>query len=184
MPSDHLSKLVVEFSVLGFPLLFRFCAEAFDLSLIVSQHSFQDRSRQTSKILKTTEKRLCQMCSARRRHIVITANPAYRALGCELASSPAAALVLVQDEPEVLVIGGEMLYRTFLPAAGRLYLTLVATRIEDGDAFFPPWEPGEWVETGRETRARDEGNPFDLTFLRLDRAVVDGDDGVDGIPAT
>ncbi|NCA87577.1 MAG: dihydrofolate reductase [Gammaproteobacteria bacterium] len=120
----------------------------------------------------------------RRRHIVITANPAYRALGCELASSPAAALALVQDEPEVLVIGGEMLYRTFLPAAGRLYLTLVATRIEDGDAFFPPWEPGEWVETGRETRARDEGNPFDLTFLRLDRAVVDGDDGVDGIPAT
>ena len=108
----------------------------------------------------------------RRRHIVVTANPMYRAPGCELASSPAAALALVQDEPEILVIGGEMLYRALLPAAGRLYLTLVATRIEDGDAFFPEWAPDEWVESGRETRARDEGNPHDLTFLRLDRVAA------------
>lgn len=109
----------------------------------------------------------------RRRHIVITANPDYRAPGCELAPSPAAALCLVQGEPEVLVIGGETLYRALLPLAGRLYLTLVATRIEDGDAFFPPWEPAEWVESGRETRARDERNPYDLTFLRLDRVATD-----------
>lgn len=120
----------------------------------------------------------------RRRHIVITANPAYRAPGCELASSPAAALALVQEEPEVLIIGGEMLYRAFLPVAGRLYLTLVATRIEDGDAFFPTWAPDEWAVTGRETRARDERNPYDLTFLMLDRAAASGDEGIEGIPAT
>lgn len=119
-----------------------------------------------------------------RRHIVITANPAYRAPGCELASSPAAALALVQDEPEVLVIGGEMLYRAFLPVAGRLYLTLVGTRIEDGDAFFPSWGPDEWVETERETRARDERNPHDLIFLKLDRVVASGDEGIEGIPGT
>jgi dihydrofolate reductase len=110
----------------------------------------------------------------RRRHIVITANPDYRAPGCELASSPAAGLALVRGEPEVLVIGGETLYRALLPRAGRLYLTLVATRIEDGDAFFPPWEPAEWVENRRETRARDERNPYDLTFLRLDRVTMGG----------
>ena len=119
----------------------------------------------------------------RRRHIVVTANPAYGASGCELVASPADALALVRDEPEVLVIGGEMLYRALLPAAGRLYLTLVATRIEDGDAFFPEWSPEEWVETGRETWSRDEGNPYDLTFLTLDRVAAKGGSGSDGIPA-
>ena len=111
----------------------------------------------------------------RRRHIVITANPDYRAPGCELASSPAAALALLQQEAEILVIGGESLYRALLPVADRLYLTLVATRVEDGDAFFPVWEPVDWVETQRETRAKDERNPYDLTFLQLDRVVAKGE---------
>ena len=48
-------------------------------------------------------------------------------------------------EPEVMVIGGEEVYRQFLPLAGRQYLTMVAGHYE-GDAFYPEFDPREWRE--------------------------------------
>ena len=71
-----------------------------------------------------------------------------------------------------MVIGGEALYRTLLPRAGRLYLTLVDTRIEDGDAFFPSWAAAEWREIEREEWAKDEANPFNLSFVSLERVLA------------
>ena len=105
----------------------------------------------------------------RRRHIVVTRDPDYQAPGCLLAPTPEAALMLAVGEEEVMVIGGEALYRALLPRAGRLYLTLVETWIEDGDAFFPPWAAAEWREIEREERPRDEANPFNLSFVSLER---------------
>jgi dihydrofolate reductase len=107
----------------------------------------------------------------RRRHIVVTRNPDYQASGCLLVPTPQAALAAMAGEREVMVIGGEALYRAMLPLAGRLYLTLVDTRVEDGDAFFPPWGATEWLEVERETRARDEANPFNLCFITLERVT-------------
>lgn len=109
----------------------------------------------------------------RRRHIVVTRDPHYVAEGCELVDSPAAALVVAGEAPELMVIGGEALYGTMLPLAQRLYLTLVATRVEDGDAYFPRWDPKYWRETKRETRPRDERNPYELDFVILERVVAD-----------
>lgn len=108
----------------------------------------------------------------RRRHIVVTRNPDYQAPGCLLAPTPQAALAVAGDAREVMVIGGESLYRAMLPLAWRLYLTLVATRVEDGDAFFPPWDLARWLEVERTARARDAANPFDLTFLTLERRTL------------
>ncbi|MFZ1538558.1 MAG: dihydrofolate reductase [Chromatiaceae bacterium] len=105
----------------------------------------------------------------RRRHIVVTRNPDYQASGCLLASTPEEALAMAGGEQEVMVIGGEAIFRALLPRAGRLYLTLVDTRIEDGDAFFPLWAPAEWQEFEREDRAKDEANPFNLSFVSLER---------------
>jgi dihydrofolate reductase len=108
----------------------------------------------------------------RRRHIVVTRNPDYLAPGCRLAPTPEAALALAVGEPEVMVIGGEALYRALLPRAERLYLTLVDTWIEDGEAFFPPWSATEWREIAREDRAGDEANPFNLSFVSLERVTA------------
>ncbi len=108
----------------------------------------------------------------RRRHIVVTRDPDYQAPGCLLAPTPEAALALAGGEEEVMVIGGEALYRALLPRAGRLYLTLVETWIENGDAFFPPWAAAEWREIEREDRARDEANPLNLSFVSLERVRV------------
>lgn len=107
----------------------------------------------------------------RRTHVVVTRDPAYRAEGCLVVSSPHAAVAAV-DAPEIMVIGGERLYRAMLPMASRIYLTLVAARPE-GDAFFPEWKPACWQETSRVELPRDERNSYDLTFLTLERVHPD-----------
>jgi len=107
----------------------------------------------------------------RRTHIVVTRDRSYPAPGCILAGSPEEAIAAAGSAPEVMVVGGERLYRDMLPLAGRMYLTLVAT-VLDGDAFFPDWDAAGWHEIAREHRPRDERNPYDLTFLTLERNVT------------
>jgi dihydrofolate reductase len=48
---------------------------------------------------------------------------------------------------ELMIIGGEKVYETFLPLADRMYLTMVDARVSDGDRHFPEWFPGDWEET-------------------------------------
>ncbi len=78
-----------------------------------------------------------------RRNIVLTRGEA--PAGCERAGSVEEAVQMCADVPEVMVIGGEEVYRQFLPLAGRQYLTMVAGHYE-GDAFYPEFDPREWRE--------------------------------------
>lgn len=103
-----------------------------------------------------------------RDHIVVSRDPDYRALGALVVPSPEAAITAVAGAEELMVVGGEALYRAMLPLASRMYLTLIAARIE-GDAYFPEWDPAVWRETARETRPRDERNAYDLCFVTLER---------------
>ncbi|ROR34659.1 dihydrofolate reductase [Inmirania thermothiophila] len=103
-----------------------------------------------------------------RRNIVVTRDPDWRAAGCERAASPEAALALAAGAREVMVIGGAALYRHFLPRADRLYLTRIHHRFE-GDAWFPPIDPAQWVEVAREDHAPDADNPWPYSFLVLER---------------
>ena len=38
-----------------------------------------------------------------------------------------------------MIIGGAQIYRECIPFVSKIHLTLVHTRIEDGDAFFDAW---------------------------------------------
>lgn len=109
---------------------------------------------------------------ARRTHIVVTRNPGYRAEGCLVVTSPSQALAVAGDAEELMVIGGAQLYRSMLPLAGRMYLTFVEASVE-GDARFPEWDPACWRETSRERRPPDERNPYELTFVTLERTRAD-----------
>ena len=108
----------------------------------------------------------------RREHIVVTRDPSYRAAGARVVGSPEEALAAAQGAPEIMVVGGESLFRTLMPRAGRMYLTLVAAQIE-GDVRFPEWEPACWRTASRDQRPRDDANPYDLTFLTLERVAPD-----------
>lgn len=78
-----------------------------------------------------------------RANIVMTRQPGFRPLyrsqGAIVVSSVEEALLVAEripDAGEAFVIGGEEIYRQFLPFAKRMYITKVHTEAE-GDAFFP-----------------------------------------------
>ena len=58
-----------------------------------------------------------------RRNIIISREPAYHAPGCDTVNSIQAALKLVEDEPEAMLIGGASLYQQTLELAETLYIT-------------------------------------------------------------
>jgi len=100
--------------------------------------------------------------------IVITRDTNYVAAGCLVVHSLDAALRAAQGHDEIMVIGGEQLYRQALPAADTLYLTLVQGDFP-GDAFFPELDQAEWHEMERRHRPPDEKNAHACSFLRLER---------------
>lgn len=109
----------------------------------------------------------------RRRHLVLTRDPAYRAEGCTLVHSLDEAIAAAGAVPELLIIGGAALYAEALPRVGRLYLTRVHAAVE-GDTQFPAWDPADWIEMERVEHPADGGNCFPMTFLTLDRACDRG----------
>ena len=104
----------------------------------------------------------------RRRHIVISRDPFFNSAQCEVVESPRAALAAAAGEPEVMIVGGASIYRSMLPLAQRMELTLIDADI-DGDTRFPDWSDADWLEVARLHRAADERNPYAMDFVRLER---------------
>ncbi len=105
-----------------------------------------------------------------RPHIVVTNNQQYRATGCSVVNSLDAALDAAGEVPEIMVVGGALLYQQSLPLAQRIYLTLVHTVVE-GDALFPELDLDVWHEQGREQHPSDDKNPYAYTFLTMQRTA-------------
>ena len=71
-----------------------------------------------------------------------------------------------KDSSKVYVIGGENIYKEFLPIAHRMIITEVELDIEGGDTFFPEWSIGEWQEQSRDQR---EENGVKFSFVEYTR---------------
>ncbi len=103
----------------------------------------------------------------RRRNLVLSGDPSFRAGGAEVLPSLEAALAACDGD--CFVIGGEAAYREALPRCDRLYATEIDADVE-GDAFFPDIEPGDW-------RCVEEGAPllesgYGLRFRTYERATA------------
>ncbi|MGD8276209.1 MAG: dihydrofolate reductase [Thiohalocapsa sp.] len=109
----------------------------------------------------------------RRRHIVISSDPDYRAEGCEVVSSPAAALVTAGAVPEVMVVGGASIYAALMPRATHMALTFVDADVP-GDVHFPAWPADAWQELQREHRPADARNAYALDFVLIERRPPTG----------
>ncbi|MER2039934.1 MAG: type 3 dihydrofolate reductase [Solibacillus sp.] len=79
-----------------------------------------------------------------RRNIVITRNTNYSADGIEVVGSLDEALQLVQDVPEIMIIGGAQIFEQAMAIADKLYITLINYEF-NGDTYFPQYE--EWQLT-------------------------------------
>ena len=111
-----------------------------------------------------------------RRNIVVS-NSMKEMEGCEVYPNLEAALKAAEGKTEeTFIIGGESIYRQSLPAAHKLYLTVVDdTTVNDAainatpqqaDAFFPEINPEEWELIEKEMR-NENGLSFSfLTYLK------------------
>lgn len=99
-----------------------------------------------------------------RRNLVISRNPAYQAEGVEVIDSVEAALALLgEGVDELMVIGGGHLYGQLLPRADRLYLTWIDLAVE-GDTRFPAFDDEQWRLVESEAHPADEKNPHPYRF--------------------
>lgn len=109
-----------------------------------------------------------------RENIVLTKDPAYQAPGCKITHSIEQAIQLAEQSEmgrvsgEVMICGGESVYKQFLTVARRMYLTFIDGDF-DGDAYFPEFDKTEWKETQREAHQADEQNPYDYTFVIFEK---------------
>ena len=101
-----------------------------------------------------------------RRNIVVSRSMK-KLEGCEVYPNLEAALKAAEGEfGETFIIGGESIYRQSLPAAHKLYLTVVDDAPQQADAFFPEINPEEWELIEKEMR-NENGLPFSfLTYLK------------------
>jgi dihydrofolate reductase len=102
-----------------------------------------------------------------RRNIIITRNSRYCAAGIEIVTTPEAALELVADLEEVMIIGGGNIYQQFLEHADRLYLTFIDLDIK-GDTQFPDYQKvANWEIKEEESKQADEKNKSSYKFVTL-----------------
>ncbi len=98
----------------------------------------------------------------KRRNIVITRQPGWTALGCEVRSDLATAIALAREsDPEPRIIGGGEIYAQALPLASLIILTVIDVEVE-GDAFFPAFDEADWRERERRVSGR-------MVFRTLER---------------
>ena len=110
-----------------------------------------------------------------RTNIVITRDASWCAPGVEVATSLDDALSLARKActdscvDEVMVIGGEQIYRMTIAVADRLYVTEVDTEIA-GDAFFPTIDNKQWQRTS--VQLPEVVGSYSYQFVVLDRHEV------------
>lgn len=104
-----------------------------------------------------------------RRNIVITNNTSLICQGCEVVTNIEEALQKV--EGEAFIIGGEQIYKLFLPITKRIYLTEINTDRPDADKYFPIIDRDEWSVTENTEWKTDLPSGLQYRYLVLDRKI-------------
>jgi len=105
-----------------------------------------------------------------RRSIVFTSRPEQLPEGVVGVTDVESALARCAEaspgiqSDEVFVIGGEEIYRQFLPVADRLMITEVEGDFS-GDVFFPEIDRGRFREVSREQHSPDSRNRYSYSFV-------------------
>jgi dihydrofolate reductase len=111
-----------------------------------------------------------QRALPKRQNIVLTRQAGFTAPGAIVVDSPEAARGAAGKAGELMVIGGEEIYRLFLPQASRIYLTRVDTAVA-GDTLFPELDPDEWLLVLQEAHAADARHAHAFEFQVYERAM-------------
>ncbi|MGH8228901.1 MAG: dihydrofolate reductase [Steroidobacteraceae bacterium] len=103
-----------------------------------------------------------------RTNLVLTRSSQWSRPGAVTVHSIEEAIEQAAVAEELVVIGGDEIYRLTLPLAERIYLTRVAARPQ-GDACFAVLDEREWREVERQSFGADARNEFATTYSVLER---------------
>jgi dihydrofolate reductase len=107
-------------------------------------------------------------------NIILTRDLDYRVPGAVVVHSLEEALERARQEAEqagldqIMVIGGEDVFREVLPQADRLYLTEVHAAPE-ADTWFPALDMRQWREVSREAHPAGSKDDHAFSFVTLER---------------
>lgn len=102
-----------------------------------------------------------------RTNIVITRDEEYAREGIVIVHSLEEALAQAEKESEeIMIIGGEQIFRMILPMANRLYVTKIEKQYE-GDTFFPSYGDEWQVVSQSDVNETEDGLKF--TYLVYER---------------
>lgn len=110
-----------------------------------------------------------------RANIVVSRDTQWQAEGVQVARSVDAAINAAHracedgGQDEIMVIGGEQIYRQALPSATRLYLTEVDVEMA-ADTFFPDFARADWHELER--RPGIQSADYAYQFVTLERILA------------
>jgi len=103
---------------------------------------------------------------AGRTNIVLSKNTSYKAEGCSSLHSLEEVLARYKDQDEMFIIGGEEIYKLFLPIVDKILLTQIEYRF-GGNKFFPVLLNDEWEVTNKLKGIKNEENPYDYWHIEL-----------------
>lgn len=102
-----------------------------------------------------------------RRNLVLTRSEHAPFAGMDVVASLDAALAIARSDgaEELCVIGGGEVFALAMVWATQMYLTHVDTVVADADAFFPAFDPAQWMVTRRESHAADARHACAFEFV-------------------
>ncbi len=101
-------------------------------------------------------------------NIVISKNLNYKSKGALIFTVKETINFCHRYQKEVMVIGGEKIYREFMPLAKTMYITNINAPYM-GDSYFPECNELEWNHVGQENHQQDDRHQYPFTFDRYER---------------
>lgn len=104
-------------------------------------------------------------------NVVITRQKEYNAPGCKVVSSLEEAITFAEmnEEDELMIVGGGEIYREIFGRADKIYLTKVHHTFHHADTYFPEVTKFNWQPVFRERHFADEKHQYDFEFIVLER---------------
>ena len=102
-----------------------------------------------------------------RTNIVMTRRPGRLKDIRGVYSKNQALAVALEFSKDIYIIGGENIYREFLPLAKKMFLTEIALEVS-GDTYFPEWVKKEWIEVSRINK-EDQSQDIKYSFVEYKR---------------
>ena len=102
----------------------------------------------------------------KRKNIVMTRTFKKREGIIEVNSSKDALEQAKSYSEKINIIGGEYIYKEFLPLATKLLITEIDIEVISPDAFFPKWDINQWKEISRKQSSE---NGLNFSFVEYQR---------------